>query len=344
MKKFMSAAVVAVCMVSVGFAGAFNPKDVPADAKWMMHFDVAKFQVSELGKYIRNNPEAKKHQEHMAAFREMFNFDPQNDLSSVTMYGADERHDQAVIVVQGKLDQPKLTTIMKAAADYSEVQHGSHIIGSFSKQCGAKGNVGSLPMPDVEKGKTVYVSFIDANKVVVGGDIEVVKKAVTVCEGMAVSMDTGAVKSAGDAGGWIYMMGKGELKQMKSVSPNSKCFSQVESAEVVFGEEAGILKGKAVMTAKTPEAAAQIQSLVMGLTALATLNAEANPDAAKMAQSIKASVNGTETVLTMDFPVADMISMIEKAAKKRGEFMKRRAASGKAETAAPEAGNASETL
>lgn len=323
MKKCLLSVWVAACTASMSFAGTFNPKDVAADAKWMVHFDMAKFQGSELGQYLKNNPDARKHRPQMDAFREMFNFDPQNDLGSITLYGTDEQHDHGIVVVQGKMDQPKLIAVMKGLPGYSETQYGSYILFTVQKQMkghghaptgndSAQDSLQNLPMPKVENGKNVHVCFLDAGKVVIGGDLEKVKNAIAVCQGQAASLDANIVKSAIGAGQWIYMMGKGEIGGMKQVNPRSKCFSQIDSAEMIVGEDGGILKGKAVLAAKTPEAAVQLQNIVQGFVALAAINAEMNPDAALLAQAIKVSLDGKQATLSMEFPVKDLIGMIEK--------------------------------
>jgi len=327
MKKYLLSVFVVVFAATVSFAGAFNPKDVSADAKWMMHVDVAKFQVSEFGQYIKNNPDAQKHRDQMADFRKMLNFDPQSDLSSITMYGADEQHDHAVVIVQGKFDQPKLVEVMKPLPGYAELQHGAHIICSFeNKDAGRragrrpgmhKQRASAAAAEPVAEGRAkVNVCFIDAGKVIMGGDLEAVKKAVTVCEGRATAMDESAVKGSAGEGSWVYMKGRGELGQMKQINPRSKCFSQMEALEVMVGEDSGSLKAKAVLTAKTPETALQMQSVVQGFVALAVINAQDAPEMAKLAQSVKTSVDGNNTEVSVAVPVKDLIAIVGNMLKK----------------------------
>lgn len=109
--------------------GGLNPAQVPASAKWRVHFDLEAMRDSESGRAVIGGLEA-EHAEGFGSFTELFRFRIFSDVRGITLYG-DGLPDHAVLLVDGRFDRAHIEGVLKHAEGYSVADHGTVAVHSW---------------------------------------------------------------------------------------------------------------------------------------------------------------------------------------------------------------------
>ncbi len=116
-------------------AAALNPADVSASAGWIVHHDQESFVGGRLLAELKKSDLVPDQQEKLASMKEHFGFNPETDLTGVTLYGSGEA-DHGVLILRGKFDVAKLRSAAVLAQDFKSVKQGDREIWSFTADKG----------------------------------------------------------------------------------------------------------------------------------------------------------------------------------------------------------------
>jgi hypothetical protein len=93
-----------------------------------------------------------------------------------------------------------------------------------------------------------------------------------------------------------------------------------EGARLILGENAANLFLNLALKAKSSEVMTQMQQVIQGTVALASLSQQENPDLMQLAQSVKVSGDDKMVTVGVEFPVEKAIRLLgEKKAKSRDD-------------------------
>jgi hypothetical protein len=303
---FGLAAAVVLALAGLAQAGPFDAKQVSADAKWAAHLDVDALLASSLVKKAREEV-FKQHPEievKLNALRSLFRFDPLADLHSITIYGTQLKKDTGVAVIHAKVDQKLLTDLVKTNPDYEATAYGKFELHSWRK----------------DADKHDHATFFKPDVVVFAASTDELKAALDVLDGTKPNISEAyASLASAIPPGTILMAGAKDLAEA-NLHPESPLSKQADSALLVVGENQGQLLVRATLNVKDAEIAKKIKAVADGALALATLVKIDDPDALKLIEGVKVTLDD-KTIHVEGQAAADLLwgLMQKEIAKKKGE-------------------------
>jgi hypothetical protein len=277
-------------------ADAFDPKSVPSDAKWVIHLDADALQASKLWglvyKKAQDMPQAQAGIDQLEAVGGM-SFP--KDLHGVTMYGNSFQADSIVILLKAHSDQDKALAVLKGNPTYASTTYGSYEIHSWQ-----------------DNGKTMFGSYHDAGLVVISSSEKNVQTALDAIDHKGQTLHPSATLRDAMTNGKLFFIAGDGLFNIKTPEPQNPMLAQMDSAWLGASEAGKDFVMHASMSAKTVDAAQQLQTSAEGIKAMVVLSATSqNTDprmqaAADALDRMTTALNGT--TVTVDLPVSlDMI-------------------------------------
>jgi hypothetical protein len=279
--------------LSRAYAQPLEAKQVPADAKWVIHLDMDGVMASPLGdainKKIEQTPRAR------AAIKEVEIITgltyPQG-LHDVTLYGRDFTPDAGVLLVHSNTDHAKIMNALQLNPAYASSTYGSYAVYTWA-----------------DKGKTMHGSFHGDSLIVMSQSEKNVQAALDLLDGKGAglkadsSLLTGAGKST-----LFYIAAEGLTALQQEHHTKSPLLAQVDTGWIScdLQDKNMVLHGAIVVA--TAEAARQMCTSLEGIKAMVTLagNAEdADPKARVAADAIKnVTAKAQNKTLTVDWPIS----------------------------------------
>jgi len=279
-------------------AAGFDAKQVSADARWVAHLDAGTLKQTVLGRYIVGQMATPEANRKFEAFKAVFQFDPREDLESVTLYGTGKAKEEGVALFQGRFNTDQLVTLIKGNENYSSEVHGTRIIHSW--------------IDEKKPGTRSYGCVVRNDQVVVGDSETLVKHAVDVLEGRARTLsDSCTLPGIADAARSTFFIGAADMKKMPNVAPKAAVLKKNEAVSLSFGETNGRLNGLLRMVAKDEKTATAVHKIAEGLMSLATLDEDQDPGVVQFIESLQFNLSGKEVSVTLDYPAADAVKFLQ---------------------------------
>jgi hypothetical protein len=316
--KYVVPALIAALILTTAPAPAspLQKEQVAADAKWLLHVDLEQFRASKIGSYFAKEILEAKLTKPKEDLKRELNFDLDvNKISSITAYGTDyQRNPDAngVLVIKTDLDVTK-------ALD--------GLIEKFTKEAGE----GAGPVKREKRGSATtysfhneegFVSVHPGKLVVLGKSREAVEKAEAVLSGKSANLSTGkAFSGFPETPKAFFFLAIAEgFNEDAPLPPQAKVLKMTEGARLILGENAANLFLNLALKAKSSEVMTQMQQVIQGTVALASLSQQENPDLMQLAQSVKVSGDDKMVTVGVEFPVEKAIRLLgEKKAKSRDD-------------------------
>jgi hypothetical protein len=308
MLRIARTAVLLLALATPVLAGPLQKEIIPADAKWLLHWDLEKYRSTEVGQYFDREIVSKKIAKPRADLKQYFNFDLEwEKFTSLTAYGTDfEPKDGPSGVLIIKTD---LTT-----ANSAEM--------AFIKQADyAKSNGG--PVEEVKAGpfgtysihKNIFVSIQKEGRIVLGKSLDQVNKAIAIIQGKSANLAVPPALSgfpSGDNDFFLIALAEGFGDRIP-LPPNAKILQTAEGIRAILREKNNKLSLDLTLKAKSADSCKQMQQVLQGMIALVNLSQQENKDLMLLAQSAAVTTDDRSVSLGLDYPVKDAIA-------KLGEF------------------------
>lgn len=298
MKKFLLL-LPAVALAGPLRAAPVNPAEVAADARWVVHADLDVFKGGEMGKYMLDKMTDARVKDKMAAFRQMFRFDPCEDIASVTLYGSSRREEDGIALFRGRFDGATLVTLLKANDTYKS-------------RSGDGVEVHSWVDEKRRDGQRTFGAILDNQVVILGRSGDLVARAAAVLKGKSAALNGANATLDLPRGAPAFFAAAANLQDLGVNDPRAVMVKDIVAGSIVVGEQGGQMEGTLNVTTRTPEAAAQMNAMLSGLLAMAQMNREQKPELALLARRVQPAVDGSQFKVSMSFPVKDIIAEMDK--------------------------------
>ncbi len=164
-------------------AAPFDPKQVPAGVKWVIHVDADATKQSTVGSAIideiLSRPDAQQGFDALQAFA---GFSVPKDVHGVTLYGKEFGEENNVIILHGTFDANRILGVLELSPSFTSEAYGDGEVVSWD-----------------DKGKTMFGTFVTGDKVVIARNADSVKQAIDVFD--KKQSDHGAVGDGRDNAG-----------------------------------------------------------------------------------------------------------------------------------------------
>lgn len=293
-----------VCSM-VAFGESLNPKQVPAEAKWVVHADLDQLRGSEMGKFAMAELDRDEHKRKLDAFQAIFNMDPRKDVSSVTVYGKGHKEEENVALFKGKFDAQRLVTLIKANESYQELGYNGQAIHSWQEKKGGR---------EVR----THAAILADGTVALGGKAAL-EEALDVADGKRESMQSAGTLSelSVAAKRACFMVAGASFADMRITDPSAAFLKEAAAGQLFLSEASGQVAVEAVLVSASDETAEQLEAVARGFIALGILQREKNPALADMARRTRIGRDGKRVTAVFTCPASDVVKLVrEHLAKK----------------------------
>ncbi len=300
MKQFARILAVILSLAAPAFAGPLQKQEVAADAKWLLHLDVDQLRSSPEGDSLVKEIADRLLDQPKAVLKREADFDLDfTKASSITAYG--DYGSNSVLLVKTELDVEKLV-------DAALVQAGkAKNLPSWPVDKSARDGILKYTFPD---GVSLWIR--PDKSILFSKSAAATEKANEVIAGRAANLSgSAAFSDFPDAQKPIFFFGAAEgfsgypdlNTGAVTNNPKTKILKLTQSGQVVMGQEAEQVFVNFSLKAKTSEVVTQMQQVVQGMIALASLSASDNDDIQVLTDSAKVSAAGNIVSLKLNFPV-----------------------------------------
>jgi len=327
MKKATLTIVMTLAVSSLAFAGAPIRGQIPQSATWVAHFDFEAITASAAGNGLiklisaEDAPVPDEHVEKALALWKKL-----GDVKSVTLYGSSPAPTDAIVVANlKKYDKAEVMKMVGITGQSPTTAHGDHTIYTFVAKKKAPG-----------AGLKRYGCFYSEGVIVAGADLAKVKEVLDLLDGKGKALDSNnpltgmltpakgsfVVAAAVDVAKMVKAMGEATPEKTEAKG-HAALLAKVQTARLEVGEVGQNLFGTIELTMATEEDAENVSMAVQGIRAIVMLQQNRKPDTQqakdiiKLAQAIKIGAEGKTVTLQIQWPVADALSKIDAAMKRK---------------------------
>jgi hypothetical protein len=299
----------------VGRAEPIELKQVPADAKWLIHVDVDAMRESIVvqkayGKCMEMHKDAQKHFDKV---QQTLGLDLKKDLHGITVYGKDLDKHHGVLIVHADVNQKLLLEKAEKAPDHKVAKYGSYEIHSWTHKHGKESH-------------PAFGTFFKPNVLVLAGCDKAIEGALDVLDGKS----PGITDEKSPLGGHLAP-GAILIVRASAVGPQVKCpiLKDADAFRVTLGENKGESFYRARLTMKTTEAAEQVKAVVEGFKAMVGLTHGSDAEAMKLVNAVKVTAQEKAVRIAWNAPAEEVWTAIEKAGKEMREKWAKKHGAGK---------------
>jgi hypothetical protein len=313
-------------LVGVGQAGPLKNAYVDGEALGVAHIDVEQLKSTQIGTWLQQELKQPEAESKFAALKAILNFDPREDLRSLTAYTW--ASGKGALLLEGQFDPERTVTLLKADDGYrAQTYSGVTVHSWIEKHEKDKESMreahkrGGKPgaNPPVKAPHRHYGAFMPNNVLAVADDVDSLQRAMDVLQGRRPALSPTSPLTALIPANVPLLVAGSDLSKLKpDARPNqSATFDGVTSASVAASERGGRFVLSVDVVAKDEAAATNVRSVVQGVAALGALNAQQNPAGAELARSLACTVNGRQVNISLDYSADKVVQwLVEKKREK----------------------------
>ena len=300
----------AVCWMITGaaaFAAGLPKENVAADAKWLLHLDVAEFKNTQIGQNVAKSFLDAHWETARQVIKPLLNVDLDwRQVDSITVYGTDPTpNDNAVVLI--KTDAATQQGV--EAALRKKLQDAKDPDDKAVEEPAGNGSILAL-------GNDLFVAPQKGGLTLLGKHRASLENASAVLAGKAANLKT-STAFAGlpeDPKGFFFLAMAEGFATPNHLPPQAQILQQAEGGKLVLGENGDRLFLNISLKAKTVEASQQIQKIVQGLQALMALSQDQNPDLMELSNATQVSANGKVVTASIEYPITKAFERLAAAA------------------------------
>lgn len=298
MKKVMVSGLVSVFVLSLSlFAGGIPIQKslVPADAKWMVHFDMAKFRNSRLHDFLMEENFTRSFRKWNSRLNKELDMDVIRDMSSLTVFNAGHEERTIVGCFRGRFDNLSLLEKIRGRTEVDEIKSGSHTLLHWNRR--------------------EYAVFAEKDLILYSNDRKAIENALKSLpsKGKDVSFMSEVAKDVpSDAMMFAFMKNPGYLLGIPS---KSKFLDKIGTALYYVSENADIVRSSLRVETQSREDAENIQDLIKGMMAMVRLQAGEEYEEIKYLEDVKFEITGNRMEIRMSAPADEIFKILRKRMK-----------------------------
>ena len=305
MKSWIATIMCTAMLAGIAQAEPFAVTDVSRDAEWVVHVDVDGLKGSRIGDVLMEEMNRKESAAKLDAVQAIFNFDPREDLSGVTLYGADNRPQTATAVLRGHFDSERLVTLVRANPAYENGRSGRHEIHSWIDE-------------NNEDANRVYAGFEGARTLVLSESESRVVAALDVLDGDGDSLDPSSELASTIQGTRASLfIAAANMAEMPEIAPEAAMLKKARAFQLALGAPGDDLEGALRLSTDTVRSAQQVEQILRGMVAFAALNDLDQPELAAMAQTVEINRDGSRVECILRHPLDEIIVFLRNEAERK---------------------------
>ncbi len=300
-------------------ADDLDPSRVPADARWLVHVDLAAALQSELFAGLQElESDLDFNGEDWDEIRNELGIDPREDLHSVTIFGVTDDPEEAVIQIDTTVRAEQALDALKLHLQATAINGAGAQLYRWQDPDGGDTMYSHLAKRKGSNDRLLMVSSVQA----------ALAESVRVLRGEAPSMADSGSHSLGTPrpGAFVFVSASEILSELLAREADSHVARFVQAAEVQIGENGGNTFAHIAVKTGNRSEAQQIAQVLQGALALAGLVGQQEPELAAalpMLSSIQFKAEGERLTLHFERPTGELLEFLESAVHSSGNVVYR---------------------
>lgn len=257
---------------------------IPAEASWVIHFDLQKFIATRIGNHLMNEKDALGLGKKNSEFQKKYRIDLLEDIDGVTVFGFGPGEKNVVACLQGNLNRDYLLELLGEEESHREIPHGKYTIHNWDRD--------------------EYGAFASDRLALIGPSQEAIEMTLDVIAGKKANIGTSQMNDyIKDIPSNAFMAAM--AKDISSLAKgDSKVFiiKKTESAMFSLAEIDDNFNIRVNFTAKTVEDAQNMENVLRGLISLANMQLEEMKTDFKVPEDIVIATDGKKVFMEMNYP------------------------------------------
>ncbi len=266
---------------------------IPAEADWVIHFDLEKFSTTQIGESLLSEEGAFNLEKKNAQFKKKYQIDLLADIDGITIFGIGEQENKTVACLRGNFKRDYLLGLLAAEETHKEIPHGKYTIHNWN-HC-------------------EYGVFVDDNLALMGANEDTIKIALDVIAGKKANIASSPLMAYIDeipSNAFFAALAK-DISSMAQHATKVFVFKKTESALLTLTEEKKNLNIRLNFIVKTLEDAKNMESVIRGLISLASMQLEeAHKELMPHLERINISTEGKKVRVEFSYPSKELVDIV----------------------------------
>ncbi len=248
--RFLTMAAVCFVLAASLTAGNISLGDISEEAVWFSHFDVEKFNNSEL----RSVAEANGLSNKCAKVEQHLGFDPSKTIKGVTLYGTSPSPKDACVIMRGDFNADELIELASEQKGYSTTEYGEFVIHKWQSR----------------KNHVKTGCFYDGSTLIMSRSSNAITSAIDALEGQTPGISTEDCMVSSDAIMQIFISDASYLAQK---APRLVFLENVGQTLIAVGQKEDDLFCEFIMQTDTDKNSELLVDMLEGIVAMAKMKA-----------------------------------------------------------------------
>ncbi len=287
---------------SIVCAEPLEDKQVPDDAKWLVHIDVDAAKTGRVAESLGTLwTELPGGTDYLEYAEELVGLNPAEDLHGITIFGSRYDEAAAIVVAHARVERERLFAYLQTRRGYRTHSYGPHTLVAWTAN------------PGKDDEHTVTGCLHRSGRFAFGRDVAALRKTLDLLDGKSPGLGARhpLAPLASPPGTMIQARGvdlaEVELPFKSPLVRKSRLFT------LVLGEHEGEAFAVATATTESTEIAGRLRAVADGLLAMAELQVDGDEQATRLLEAVE--VSSREKTVTIRFRGSpeDVSELIEKA-------------------------------
>ncbi len=246
---------------------------IPADAQVYVTVNTRQFIDSDLFQRFYQQKMDDQKRAQLQVLNQLVGTDVLKNIDRVHAWGQVNREETMVAAIDGRLDQEKLSTLVKANSAYERIEEGGAVVHKWV---------------DDKNGEARFGTFVSGDRLLIGNSLDALKKTLAArsdrSASIAASGGAEKFKAPADSTFYCFMVAPDTM----SAPTELEALRDLTNATVSGKFTSSGLSSSALLEMKSAQAAKDMNDVVTGLLALARMQKD-NPELRDLVSGI--SVN-----------------------------------------------------
>jgi len=282
-----------VCWFVPGLSAAVIDKSIlPAETKWIAHFDMDNFNQTYLKKLLLENDKSTKIKKNRNKLYQEIKVDLFKDISGITIFGGPDK--SIVFCCKGNLNRAYVLKRFKKEVEYQLFKHQKFDI--YKWEC------------------KNYGVFVNKNMVLYSQKLQPLKDILDIKRGKKPGITSSNsilkyLKMVPDNA--FFLAAAGNISSLsKYVGTKAYVLKNTGFASFLTAEDAKIINMRAILSLNDPRKAEQIGNIVRGLISLVQLKGDNEHNVISLLSKLKLKVQKNKISLSFSHPTEKVVKIL----------------------------------
>jgi hypothetical protein len=257
---------------------------IPAEASWVIHFDLEKFAATQIGNHLLTEEDALGLGKKNDNFLKKYKINLKEDIDGITVFGIGKGDENIVACLQGNFDRDYLLGLLGAEDSHKEIPHGQYTIHNWDGD--------------------EYGVFAGEHLVLMGPSEEAIKLALDVIAGKKANIASSPMNEylkEIPANAFLAALAN-DISSLGGSKSKMFIIKKTESAMFSLAEIKENFNIRLNFTVKTLEDAQNMENVLRGLISLANMQLEEMKTKFKVPEDVVIATKGKKVYVEMNYP------------------------------------------